>query len=119
MNEKLYPELPEQCRIDVEHLIGTFKQNLIDEAEKAILTLYTDISPYIEGDMWVNMRRSIEDGLCDYPSVSHGWKEHYRQMRAKILEEHYDEIIKDLNGDLLEKISSLESTINALSRGRW
>jgi hypothetical protein len=53
------------------------------------------------------------NALCNYGSAENNSHE-YKRIREAIYLEHKEKIDADLNQDLLEKISSLEKTIQTL-----
>lgn len=60
---------------------------------------------------WVeNMRTQLLKALCGYKTTDYE-SSYWFSIRKKILEENYDEIIKDLNKDNIDRISQLEKQI--------
>jgi hypothetical protein len=108
-----YPTLSEAGKEQAQRLIDDFKVAMTKAANEALSSLYTDIVPHIESDA-CNYRNSMIAAFQGYQEDRH---EHdFRKIRAKLLEEHRDEIIKDLNQDLVKKIEELESIIRDMNK---
>jgi hypothetical protein len=85
-------------------LLEKFKQKIRTEinkiSEEVISDLYSNIIPCIETDAWHNMKSTLLGEIEDYKD-SGSWE--MKKIRDKIFKEHYDEIIKDVNNDLLQE----------------
>ena len=108
MNENLYPELGESGKKEASSLLDKFKLEMIKCAEEALGDLYCDVVHTIESASWTNYRNTMVTGFCQYDSDG---SYDYKKLRAKILEEHRDSIIKDLDQDNIEKIEELKKEI--------
>jgi hypothetical protein len=84
---------------------------MANAAEEALASLYSDVMPYIEGDSWSNFRRDAINQLKGYNREKEIRPYDFRKIRAKMLEEHREEIIGDLNADLLAEVEDLRSRI--------
>jgi hypothetical protein len=115
MTEKpnpFYPNLSEEGLKQFELLIERFKTTLAAAADDAIGRAYLGLADYIESDSWIAIQNSILDGLKGYPT--NYAKYDFQTIRAKMLEEHREAIIKDLNQDHLDEIERLKKTIKDL-----
>lgn len=110
MNKDLFPELSEVGKEEALKLIESFKTAITKASEDAIGILYTDVLPWVESDSWTNMRNQLLQALCGYKTTGYE-SSYWTSIRKKILEENYDEIIKDLDKDNLDRISQLEKQI--------
>lgn len=112
MNEyPLFPDLPEQAKIEAQMLMDEFKKNMKICCEDTLDDLYTRVADYIESDSWSNFRNELFDGLKDYPNAKITCSYDFVAIRKKILDENREEIINDLNQDLLDEIEDLKQTL--------
>jgi hypothetical protein len=106
-----FPALSEEGQEQAARLIEDFKKAMANAAEEALASLYSDVMPYIEGDSWSNFRRDAINQLKGYNREKEIRPYDFRKIRAKMLEEHREEIIGDLNADLLAEVEDLRSRI--------
>jgi Holliday junction resolvasome RuvABC DNA-binding subunit len=104
----LYPTLPEAGKKEAQKLISEFKVKLIKLTEEIIRDFYCDVVTYIESNSWSNFRRELLEGLMNYDNRKIQGKYNFKEIRHQIYKEYWDELIKDLNKDLLEKVEELE-----------
>ena len=95
----------------VEDVLLKFKNDVIRVQTDAISTLYCELLPYFEDDLISNMRIQMIQDL-KYSELKHN--SDFRDIRAKILKEHRDEIVNDLNQDNILKIEELQKVIEEL-----
>lgn len=109
-----YPELTEQGKKEAGILIKEFEEKLRVVAQQVISEctskFYTNIIAYVESDTWSNFRNTIVNALSDYNNKSDATYD-FSRIRKAIYEEHKEEIVKDLNQDLVEKVKALEQYI--------
>jgi len=112
MNQNLYPELGESGKNQARSLLDKFKLEMLkvieQVSEETLGDLYCDVANTIESDSWTNYRNAMVLGFCEYDSNG-GYD--YKRLRSKILDEHRESIIKDLNQDNIEEIKKLEIQI--------
>jgi hypothetical protein len=106
-----FPALSEEGQEQAARLIEDFKKAMANAAEEALASLYSDVMPYIEGDSWSNFRRDAINQLKGYNREKEIRPYDFSKIRAKMLEEHREEIIGDLNADLLAEVEDLRSRI--------
>ncbi len=104
--EKDYPELTALGALEAQRLIDRFKNKLVILSNEILGDLYSDVAVHIESDSWTNYRNKMVEGFCEYDTSRDG--RDYKMLRAKILSEHRESIIQDLNQDLLKEIESLK-----------
>ena len=96
--------LSEEREKQAVELLEKFKQKIKTEinkiSEEVISDFYTDVLPFIESDAWLNMKITLMSEIEDYKNNG-SWE--MKKIRDKIFKEHYDEIIKDVNNDLLQE----------------
>lgn len=106
-----YPVLGEQGEKEAEQIIEHFKTKIKAVLDECVGELYVNCLPYIETDSWNNFRNEVAAGMKGYKSRGiYDWKD----IRAKILAEHREDLINDLNQDHLKRIEELQSTIDFL-----
>jgi hypothetical protein len=110
----LYPELPEDAKIEAQALIDAFKKKLISEATEAISSLYCDVAYYIESDSWSNFRNELLAGLCNYSNRRIQSDYDFAKIRRAIFDEYKSEIIPELNQDLVKENDDLKKQIESL-----
>jgi len=118
----LYPELPEDGKLEAQKLIDGFKDKLKKAADEAITEMYCDVAVFIETDSWQNFRNKIMSGLKDYGNPKIRSDYDFKEIRQTIYKEFRDEIVEDLNLDLVEEISSLKKQLESereLNRMRY
>ena len=101
----------------IQQVIDKSKDKIRDSLNEMIDELYCDFTPFYEDDLFANMRIKIINSIKSYSeeyASSYDWV----GIRAKILAEHRENIIKDLNQDNLKKIEELEKTIEWLQENR-
>jgi hypothetical protein len=119
-NEMLSEEREKQAL----ELLELFKQKMRTEikkiSEEVIGELYSNVLPFIESDGWHNMKMTLMREIEDYKN-SGSWG--MKKIRDKIFKEHYNEIIKDVNNDLLQEnvrlnkqVDDLRSLLNKFSK---
>jgi len=120
LENKLYPELPEEGEKEAIQLIESFKIQLAKAAEEVIGKLYTDVIPYIQSDSWQNFRNQLLDGLKNYENRKIRAEYDFAEIRKSLYRDYKDEFIKDLNSDLVKEIESLkEENKRLLERRIW
>jgi len=124
MSEKypLFPELPEEGNKEAQLLIDKFKEKLSKVAESIIGDFYCDVACYIQSDSWANFRNELLDGFQNYDNRKIQGEYDFKKIRQAIFKEHRDELIKDLNQDMVEKIATLEKHIEIMkeaNRGHY
>lgn len=119
MTENLfYPGLSEEGQKECIALIEAFKKKMEKIAAETISNLYTDISPHIESDHWLNYRSQIINAFCDYGNNMTYREYDFKQLREKIFEEHKEAILRDLGNDLVEENQKLKKRIEDLLEER-
>lgn len=94
---------------DMQELIDAFRAKIKKVAEESISDFYTDVTPFAEMDSLTNFRNVLlEDIVSSKPSL---WGYKQKEIRAKILKEHKDEIASLINQDLLNEIERLKSIL--------
>jgi hypothetical protein len=110
-NEMLSEEREKQAL----ELLEKFKQKIRTEinkiSEEVISDFYTDVLPFIESDAWLNMKITLMSEIEDYKNNG-SWE--MKKIRDKIFKEHYDEIVKDVNADLLQENVQLNKEMDDL-----
>ena len=114
----LYPELSEAGALEAQALMDKFKQGLIKLADEALGHMYTEIVHDIGSDSWTNYRNDMVDGMKDYQNSKSSMRYEMKGIRAKILEDHREEVINDLNADLVEENEKLKERIKFLESMR-
>lgn len=110
------PKVTEAGIEEAEAYIENFKQKLAKAAEEAIFNIYTDIGAHIETDAWENVVIMVIDAFTDYTDNRKRFNKHnFYRLRQKILEEHRDAIIEDLNQDLVKENENLKKELWALT----
>ena len=115
--------LSEEREKQAGELLEKFKQKIKTEinkiSEEVISDLYVNILPFIESDAWCNMKSTLLREIEDYKN-SGSWE--MKKIRDKIFKEHYNEIIKDVNNDLLQEniqlnkqVADLKSLLNSIN----
>ena len=114
----LYPTLTERGEEEAQRIMDSFKPRLIKLFDEILGDLYTDVSFYVESDHWSNYRNKIMNGLKGYKqgSTTHGCC--YEELRKAIYDNNKTEIIKDLNGDLVEENKDLRAQVERLREYR-
>ena len=111
----LFPELPEEGQKEAQELIDKFKASLLKSAEDAIMSLYTDITPYIESDSWGNFRSQIMNGFKNYENRKIQNEYNFAEIRKEIYKEFKSDLIPDMNQDILKENEDLKKQILHLS----
>lgn len=114
MEYPLYPKLAPAGQEEAQELINVFRDKLKSIAEEVIGNLYSDITPHIESDSWLNYRNAMMDGFLNYRNRHVQGQYEFRRLREKIFSEFRAEIIKDLDQDNLERITKLEAEVSHL-----
>jgi len=117
-----YPTLSDNGEKEAQYLLDTFKRKMKAVATEVLDELYTNIIPHIETDSWTNYRNEIMSGFRGYGNKMTCSEYDFKAIREKMLLDHREEIIKDLNSDLLDKIKSQETQIehlNEMLRNRY
>lgn len=108
--EDRFPELTDEGRRQAQDLMTKFeialKEKSLEIMEGITTDFYCNILNEVEGDQWTNYRTKILNHLCDYRNRSES-RYDFDRIRKSIYENHKDEIIKDLNQDLVEKVEEL------------
>jgi predicted HAD superfamily phosphohydrolase len=104
----LYPELSEEGAQEAQKLVDRFKAELTKAADNAIGDLYCDVATHIESDSWTNYRNKLMDGLQNYDNRLVQGEHDFKKIRQSILEEHREDLIKDLNQDLVQENEALK-----------
>lgn len=86
-------------------------ETIMDQAENVLANCYTDYAQHLDSDVWINyrehLRRELQGGL--YKSVTDSSDGHWaKSVRAMILHEHREELVKAFNQDLLGEIKLLK-----------
>ena len=110
----LYPEVSEKGQQEAQDFINEFKEKLKNVADEVIGDLYVDIPSYIESDSWSNFRNEIMAGFKNYDNRKLQGKYDFAEIRKEIYNEYREDIIKDLNGDLLEENEKLKEEIEQI-----
>ena len=110
----LFPELSEQGKEEAQKLINKFKIKIKEAADEVIGDLYCDIVCHIESDSWTNFRNDLLAGFKDYNNRKIQANYDFKEIRQAILKLHREDIIKDLNQDMLDKIDELKESIKFL-----
>jgi hypothetical protein len=96
----------------IEAEIEKFKQRCKDAADDALSNVYADLAGYIEHDAILNLEQRIINGFHD------GAKRHiqdaypFARMRAKLFEEHRDEIMAAMPEELVKENDMLRSRLS-------
>jgi hypothetical protein len=96
----------------IEAEIEKFKQRCKDAADEALSNIYSDLPSYIESDAILNLEQRIIDGFHD------GAKQHiqdaypFARMRAKLFEEHRDEIMLAMPEELIKENDMLRARLS-------
>lgn len=111
-----YPQLTDQGQLEAQELIENFKSKLRKVASEIIGELYMDVQTHIKTDAWFNYRNQLWRELSDWKNLHahHGYKE----VRQAILEEHREDLVKDLNQDLLAEVESLKKQLDIVREMR-
>lgn len=113
--EDLYPELTEDGQKKAQDLIRQFNQAIEitfrEAAERATSQFYTDVLPYIESDAWSNFRNQIIMGMSNYNNLA---KHEAEIVRRSIINNHWDELKKDLDQDLVNENARLRNELNKM-----
>ena len=117
-NDKLYPKLSEKGEKEAEAILQEFKEKMTEVAKDALSEFYISLSGYIESDSWHNFRNELLDGLKGYKNAKIQERHNFVKIRKQIFEENKKEIIKDINQDLLDEITSLKKSIEFLNECR-
>lgn len=108
------PELNEESIKKADEILSIFRNRIKDiidnEVDMVMTSIYCDVLPYIESDVFENFRMQIINGII-YDTPNKIYDYNYRKIRDKIFEEHKDELIPALNQDLLDKVKELEKQI--------
>jgi len=114
----LCPELTEQGKQQAQLVMDKFKKDMSNAVKEAMDVFYTDVVIHIESDSWLNYQNAIIHALYSYTAISK--EDHYAkaEVRSAIYAGAKEEIDKDLNQDLVEKIKSLEDQIEMIHRQR-
>jgi len=109
-----YPELTEAGKKQAQDLMDKFEKSLKEQALKIMSEITTDfycnVLNEIESDHWVNYRSKIVNTLCDYKNKNNNSRD-FDKIRMAIYRKHKPEIVKDLNQDLLDRITELEGEL--------
>ncbi len=108
----LFPDLAPGGAEEAQALVDAFKVKLTKAAEEAISNLYVDITPHIESSAWTNFRHDILSGIKNYRNREIQSPYDFKEVRQAILRLHREEIVKDLNQDMLERIAELEKQLD-------
>ena len=117
IDDRLCPELTETGKEEAEYLVKAIVKAVKKELDEN--DFYCNIPIYIESDSWQNFRNSIMDGMNDYTTGKAADLYDFKAVRKVILRENYEQIIKDLDHDNLEKIKELEERVKFLERIRY
>ena len=100
--EKHYEELSERLRKEL--------QGTIDEAFSTVIAEYM---PFVGSDLYANLLTQYGDWLTrDYSRVGAEFGKYTaKELRQRILRDHKDELVADLNQDNLKRIEELESQL--------
>lgn len=109
------PELTEEGKQQAQDLMTKFEKQLNQKAVEVIQSIseefYFDILNEVESDQWQSYRSKIVNALCDYGNKAN-YKHDFDRIRKAIYSKHKEEIVKDLNQDLLDKIKYLEKLLS-------
>ena len=111
-------KLSEVAKAEAQAFIEHFKKKLIGICEDVIGELYVNIMPYIESDSWCNFRNQVVSELQGYGKGKLVSEYDFELIRKAILNQHREEIIKDLNQDMVEEIKILKKEIERLEEVR-
>ena len=111
-------KLPEMAIVEASILLDRFKKKLVGICEDVIGDLYVNIIPYIESDSWCNFRSQVVSELQGYGKGKLVSEYDFELIRKAILNQHREEIIKDLNQDMVEEIKILKKEIERLEEVR-
>lgn len=113
MDDILYPKLTEKGKEEAALLVKSIVKAVIKELDDN--DFYCNIPCYIQSDSWINFRNSIMDGFNDYANGKANDLYDFKHLREVMLRENYDQIIKDIDQDNLDKIKDLEKHIEILN----
>jgi hypothetical protein len=120
MDSSFYPQLPEGAEVEAIKLIDKSKEYLKKTIENVAIEIldkiYSDVAPWVGGDMVGNFQRQIVDAICDYNQLKEFSRWDAKKVRNRIFSEYKEEMVKDLNQDNLEKIKELEEEIIRLKK---
>jgi predicted HAD superfamily phosphohydrolase len=114
MEHDIYPELTEQGKKEAELILAKFKDRMKSICDETLGELYMDVVPYIESDSWNNFRNKIKDGMTFYANKPEHLDYDFKDIRERMLVEHRESLVKDINKDLLEENERLQERIDAL-----
>ncbi len=106
-------DLSEEGLAEFEAYIAVAKQRIKASCEEALGDIYVGLSSWIESDSWMNFRGKVMDALMDYSKLN---KWDAKRVREAVLKNHYDEVIKDLNQDLIDQVEDLKDRLDLLER---
>jgi hypothetical protein len=110
--KNMLPKVGEEERTTEERLVAEFADKLKKLTYEIMGQLETDYLPYIETNLIFNERQEIAKAIADKwrgPHNRYVLNDHEaKQIRARILEEHRNEIITELNQDSLAEIERLK-----------
>jgi hypothetical protein len=105
-----YPRISEQGEKEAQALIESFKEKLKRVASDVLDDLYFDVGSYIESDSWTNFRnqfisafRRLDEKFCGVYNL--------KDLARVIAEEHPEQIAKLVDQGNVEKIRSLEESV--------
>lgn len=114
----LYPYLSEEGRKEAQDLIDFFKKKMLSICQETLGDLYCDVAPHIESDSWTNYRNAMMAGFRNYGNRLVQGEHDFASIRKQIYKDFRDEIIKDLNQDLVERVVELERQLESERRMR-
>lgn len=100
----------------LDSLQAAMQTAVTNAASDALGALYADYPKWIDTDAWGNFRQALFEGLSDYSENRDLYD--FRAVRAKLLEEHREDIIADLDQDHLRRIEELEQQLEVERRLR-
>lgn len=118
----LFPLLDEAGQKEAQDLVDVFKDKMKKVAEEVLGDLYCDVLVNIESDSWTNYRNKLMAGFRNYGNRHVQGKYDFAEIRREIFSQFKEDIIKDLNQDLLEKVAELEKSLERereISRRRY
>jgi hypothetical protein len=111
--ELKWPQMTEEQLSLCERLIEKFKGQLKSAAEDALSTVYVDVMPHIESDTFLNFKSQAMSVIRGYATKDALTAGDYsgQHIRAKIFEEHKNELVELINQDHLATIKGLREDL--------
>lgn len=104
-------DLGDEEKQQAEALLQSFAERMKNLANEIIGDAWVELMPYIDTDVWSNVRTQFTSDLISYPEFCKHSARNAKELRKRMLREHREEIVNDTIRDLEEEIVKLLARI--------